>query len=70
MTAPLLIVTDLEAGYNAPVVGPVSFSINPGEVLGLVGPNGVGKSTLLKAIADPTRCRLHASCGTVVGTAT
>ncbi len=56
MTAvPLLTVNDLEAGYDEPVVGPVSFSVNPGEVFGLVGPNGSGKSTLLKAIADHVR---------------
>jgi len=30
----------------------VSFSVFPGEVMALVGPNGVGKSTLLKIIAQ------------------
>ena len=52
---PLIRVTGLEAGYEAPVVGPVSFSVAPGEVFGLVGPNGSGKSTILKAIADHVR---------------
>lgn len=51
----MLTVTDLEAGYDTPVVGPVSFCVTEGEVFGLVGPNGSGKSTLLKAIASQVR---------------
>jgi manganese/zinc/iron transport system ATP- binding protein len=35
----------------------VSFAVEPGEVVGLIGPNGGGKSTLLKAIAGVLRVR-------------
>ena len=40
----------------------VSLSINPGEVLGLIGQNGAGKSTFLKLVARvlrPTRGRVR-----------
>jgi zinc transport system ATP-binding protein len=43
-------VKGLVTGYNKPVVGPISFSVAPGEVIGLWGANGVGKSTVLNAI--------------------
>lgn len=51
----LLVVDALVAGYRAPVVGPVSFSLATGEVVGLAGPNGAGKSTILAAIVGTAR---------------
>jgi ABC-type Mn2+/Zn2+ transport system ATPase subunit len=53
--APVLEIDALVAGYREPVVGPVSFSVAPGEIVGLAGPNGAGKSTLLGAIIGTTR---------------
>ncbi|WP_299963693.1 ABC transporter ATP-binding protein [uncultured Roseobacter sp.] len=40
---------------ETPVLGPLSFTIAPGETLALVGPSGIGKSTLLRILAgiDP-----------------
>lgn len=38
-----------------PVLGPIRFEIDVGETLALVGPSGIGKSTLLRILAgiDP-----------------
>jgi ABC-2 type transport system ATP-binding protein len=40
----------------------LSFSVGPGEVLGLVGPNGAGKTTTIRSVAGiiiPTRGRIR-----------
>lgn len=54
----LLELRGLVAGYDQPVTPPLSFSLTRGEILGLAGPNGVGKSTLLNAVLGSAR--IHA----------
>ncbi len=62
MTA-LLHVRDLHAGYGpVQVLHGIEFSVEPGARLALIGRNGVGKTTLLKALmglADVGRETVH-----------
>ncbi|MDD4730302.1 MAG: ABC transporter ATP-binding protein [Desulfovibrio sp.] len=47
----ILNVRDMGFAYNgSPVFQDVEFSVDPGELLAVLGPNGVGKTTLLKCI--------------------
>ena len=43
---------DLSVGYNnIPLINDISLSVNQGEIITLIGPNGGGKSTILKTIS-------------------
>ena len=46
-----LILNSLSLGYDKDIYSRISASANYGEMVALVGPNGIGKSTLLKSIA-------------------
>lgn len=48
----MLKVENLVCGYHPgkPVIGPLSFQIGKGDVACLIGPNGIGKTTLFKTI--------------------
>lgn len=49
--APPLCIDGLTAGYGRkPVISDVAFTVEAGEIFGLIGLNGVGKTTLIKAI--------------------
>jgi iron complex transport system ATP-binding protein len=49
----MLEVKNVSAAYgDRKVLFDISFGLNPGECLSIIGPNGCGKTTLLKCIAD------------------
>lgn len=58
MTQPVLDVRDLTKRFGAfTAVNGISFTIKPGEILGVLGPNGAGKTTtiqMLLGLVTPT----------------
>ena len=49
---PLLEVRDLVAGYGAiDVLHAISLTVNPGEIVAMIGANGAGKTTTLMALS-------------------
>ncbi|MBC8143688.1 MAG: ABC transporter ATP-binding protein [Armatimonadetes bacterium] len=57
-TAPLLALTDLNVYYGAiHALRGVSLTVNPGEIVTLIGANGAGKSTLLRTASGLVRAK-------------
>ena len=51
----MLEATGIRFAYHAPVVNDVSFTIDSGGLLAVLGANGAGKSTLLKIVTGLLR---------------
>ena len=52
----VLEVTDLHAGYGRiPILNGISLSLKAGEVVGVLGHNGMGKTTLLRTLSGQIR---------------
>ncbi|PTJ32411.1 ABC transporter ATP-binding protein [Staphylococcus simulans] len=45
-------IRNLEIGYSEPVIAPITMEITKGNHLAVIGPNGIGKSTFIKTVAD------------------
>src|SRR4030081_1993857 len=61
MTALLTVEGITKFFHKRRVLDDVSFSVRPGEVLGLIGPNGSGKTTLFECLAG----LMPANAGTI-----
>ncbi|WP_228276458.1 ATP-binding cassette domain-containing protein [Dechloromonas sp. H13] len=55
MSAPLIRAQGLVAGWQRPATAPLDFMLEAGRILGLTGANGVGKTTVLSALAGSAR---------------
>jgi ABC-type Mn2+/Zn2+ transport system ATPase subunit len=47
-----LSLSDLVIGYDEPLSDPISLTVGSGEIVAVLGPSGVGKTTLLRTVAN------------------
>lgn len=50
MNTPIIEFKKVILGYSRPILFDIDFTVNSGDFIGIVGPNGVGKTTFLKAV--------------------
>ncbi len=71
MTEPLVQVRDLSVEYSGRdgsrerVLERLSFNIEPGETVGLIGESGCGKTTLALSLIRLLPARAHVACGSI-----
>ncbi len=68
--ASLIQATGVSFGYGEPLLQDLSFSLRAGEVLAIIGPNGGGKTTLLRLLAGletPESGRIERGRGAGIG---
>jgi ATPase subunit of ABC transporter with duplicated ATPase domains len=58
-------VAAMEKGYGKPLFKAVEFTVEAGEKIAIIGPNGVGKTTLLRCLLGADKTGLAADYGTI-----
>ncbi|WP_338172490.1 ATP-binding cassette domain-containing protein [Candidatus Poseidonia alphae] len=51
----ILSLDQLSIGYDDPLVEPITLEVKPGEIIAILGPSGIGKTTLIRTVAGLVR---------------
>jgi len=63
----VLLIKDAAIGYEDHIMSePINLDVKKGERIGIIGPNGIGKSTLLKSILDQIPLIIFRCCRTPI----
>lgn len=55
MANTLLKLNQLVVGYSTPLVSEINFQVHEGEIIAIVGPSGIGKTTIIRTIGGLVR---------------